>query len=194
MDLTDLLDRCRKGDELAWEALVRRFQGRVYGLALFYLGNAEEARDLAQDVFIRIYRRLGSCTNDETFVPWMIQIARNAAIDRQRRIHARPRSVPVPVDEMIDLASSEDLPDEQLHRRRKQDIIHLALQRLSRINREIVLLKEIQGLSLEAIAAMLHLPLGTVKSRSHRARIELAREVTVLVQEKPAPPVGGWDR
>lgn len=193
MDLIDLISRCREGDELAWEALVRRFQGRVYGLAFFYLGNAEEARDVAQEVFIRIYRRLDSCTNEETFVPWMIQIARNAAVDRLRRIHARPRSVPVPVDEMIDLASPEPLPDEQLHRRRKQATVHLALERLSRINREIVILKEIQGLSLEAIAAMLHLPIGTVKSRSHRARVDLAKEIGLLTAEKAVPPAGGLD-
>jgi len=184
MDLTALIERCREGDDLAWEALVRRFQGRVYGLALFYLGNAEEARDLAQEVFIRIYRRLDACTNDETFVPWMIQIARNAAIDRLRRIKARPSAVSVPVEEMYDLPSSEPDPAENLHRKRRRALIHRALEKLSRINREIVILKDIEGMSLERIASTLNLPLGTIKSRSHRARIELAREVIELSSEE----------
>jgi RNA polymerase sigma-70 factor (ECF subfamily) len=192
VELTDLIDRCRSGDELAWEALVRRFQGRVYGLSLFYLGNAEEARDLAQDVFIRLYRRLDRCTNDETFVPWMLQITRNAAIDRLRRIKARPATVSVPVDEMLDLASSDLHPDEEWRRNRKRDLVHRALDRLSRINREIVILKEIQGQSLETIASFLNLPLGTVKSRSHRARIELAREVRALTEEEPTHSGGGF--
>ena len=183
MDLTGLLDRCRRGDDLAWEALVRRFQGRVYGLALFYMGNAEEARDLAQEVFIRIYRRLDACTNDETFVPWMIQVARNAAIDRLRRMKTRPSTVSVPVDEMGDLTSPYPGPDEEWRLRRRRALIHRAIARLNHINREIVILKEIQGLSLGSIASLLGIPLGTIKSRSHRARIELAREVIVLSKE-----------
>jgi RNA polymerase sigma-70 factor (ECF subfamily) len=194
VELTELIGRCRQGDDLAWEMLVRRFQGRVYGLALFYLGNAEEARDLAQEVFLRIYRRLDRCTDDATFVPWMIQITRNASIDRLRRIKARPVAVSVPVEEMYDLASPGAQPDEELQRSRKRDLIRRALEKLSRINREIVVLKEIQGQSLETIASFLNLPLGTVKSRSHRARIELAQEVRALMEDDPAPPRGGPGR
>ncbi len=191
MELTTLITRCRAGDDLAWEALVRRFQGRIYGLALFYLGNAEEARDCAQEVFVRIYRRLDSCTNDETFVPWMIQIARNAAIDRLRRMRVRPSHHAVSIEDAGDLVSTEPGPDEDLHRERRRNLVHAALEKLSRINREIVILKEIQGLSLERIAVILDLPLGTVKSRSHRARIELAREVIALAPEEGSGPETG---
>ena len=194
MQMTELIERCRKGDELAWEMLVRRYQGRVYGLALFYLGNAEEARDLAQEVFLKIYRRLDRCTDDGTFVPWMIQITRNAAIDRLRRIKARPVAVSVPVEEMFDLASPDAGPEEDLQRSRKRDLVRRALEKLSRINREVVLLKEIHGQSLETIASYLNLPIGTVKSRSHRARIELAQEVRALMEEGSAPPDRGLGR
>jgi RNA polymerase sigma-70 factor (ECF subfamily) len=191
MELSALIERCRAGDDLAWEALVRRFQGRIYGLALFYLGNAEEARDCAQEVFVRIYRRFDSITNDETFVPWMIQIARNAAIDRLRRMRVRPSLHAVSIDDVGDLVSRDPDPAEDLHRKRRRALVHTALEKLSRINREIVILKEIQGLSLERIASILDLPLGTVKSRSHRARIELAREVIALSPEEGPNPQAG---
>jgi RNA polymerase sigma-70 factor, ECF subfamily len=191
MEIPELLDGCRRGDELAWEALVRRFQSRVYGIAVFYLGNTEEARDLAQEVFVRLYRRLDACTNDETFVPWLIQITRNAAVDRLRRMKTRPQRVGTPVDEMWDLASPAPGPEEHLQTTRRRDLVHRAVARLSRINREIILLKEIQGMGLESIAELLKVPLGTVKSRSNRARIELAREIVAIGQETGVDPAGG---
>lgn len=182
MEIPELLDRCRRGDELAWEALVRRFQGRIYGLAFHYTGNAEEARDLAQEIFVRLYRRLDACTNDETFVPWLIRMARNACIDRLRRIKARPQGGAVPVDEMFDLPSPGPDPSEEWRTKRRRNLVHQAMQQLSAINREIIVLKEIQGLTFDEIAAMLKVPVGTVKSRSNRARTELAREVVSLTK------------
>lgn len=177
MDIANLLKRCRSGDELAWEALVRTYQSRVYGIAYYYTGNAEEARDLAQDIFIKIYNRLDACTNDATFVPWMIRLARNACIDRLRRTKARPPAAGIPVEEMFDLKAPGPDPAEQYGIDSRKQLVHRALQKMSQINREIILLKEIQGLSLEEVASLLKIPLGTVKSRSNRARIELAREI-----------------
>jgi RNA polymerase sigma-70 factor, ECF subfamily len=180
MDLGALLERCRRGDDLAWEELVRRYQGRGYGVALHYLGNGEDARDLAQEVFIKIYRRLSSCTNDETFVPWMIRLTRNASIDRLRRMKTRPSVVGAPIEEFIHIASTDPGPDAEWRGNARRRLLFRAMSRLSRINREILMLKEIQGMSLEAIASMLHIPVGTVKSRSNRARLELASEVIAL--------------
>jgi len=183
MDLTTLVRRCRQGDPLAWETLVRRFQGRVYGLAYHYLGNAEEARDLAQDVFVRIYTRLETCTNEETFVPWMIRIARNLCIDRMRRLKARPQAVGTPVDEMTHLASGHPGPEERFDSRFRRSLVRRALAKLGGVSREIIILKDMQGLALEEIAKMLNLPIGTVKSRSNRARIQLAREILAITGE-----------
>jgi RNA polymerase sigma-70 factor, ECF subfamily len=182
MEIPELLDRCRSGDELAWEALVRRFQGRIYGLAFHYTGNAEEARDLAQDIFVQLYRRLDACTNDETFVPWLIRMARNACIDRLRRIKARPQGGPTPVEEMYDLAAPGPDPSEVWRTTRRRNLVHQAMQKLSGINREIIVLKEIQGLTFDEIASILKVPVGTVKSRSNRARTDLAREFVSLTK------------
>jgi RNA polymerase sigma-70 factor (ECF subfamily) len=180
MELTELLERCRNGDGLAWEGLVRRYQGRIYGIAYYYTGNPDEARDLAQEIFVRIYQRLDACSNDETFVPWMVRLARNACIDRLRRMKARPPAAGIPVEEMFDLKSPVPDPAEQYRIDSRKQLVHRALQKLSQINREIILLKEIQGLSLEEVSETLKIPVGTVKSRSNRARIELARQVMAM--------------
>ena len=180
MELPELLDRCRRGDELAWEELVRRHQARVYGVALGYTGNVEEARDVAQEVFVRVWKRLDSCPDPALFLPWLIRVARNACVDHLRRRKARPPAQDVPAEELRGLAHPGPRPDEQLEASSRRDLVYRALQALSEINREIILLKDVQGLALEEIASMLNVPLGTVKSRTNRARLELARAVVAL--------------
>ena len=180
MDLATLLDRCQTGDALAWERLVRDHQGRLYGLVVHYVGNADDARDIVQDVFVRIYRNLADCTEANHFVPWTIRIARNACIDHLRRRKARPQAHDVPVDEMHDLATHTPGPEQDWRRDSRKQLVHLALQQLSELSREIILLKDIQELTFDEIATMLDVPIGTVKSRSNRARIELARKVLAM--------------
>jgi len=171
---------------LAWEALVRQYQGRILGLAYHYTGNREEARDLAQEVFIRVYRNIHLCKGAEMFMPWVIRIARNLSIDQQRRKAARPTASDVPVDEMGDLADPGRDPEAEWMANSRKRLIFRALQELTDINREIVLLKEIQGLTLEEISSLLKVPLGTVKSRANRARIELAEKVLILSGQQVA--------
>lgn len=180
MELATLLERCRAGNALAWEALVRRYQGRVYGLALHYLGDPEEARDVAQEIFVRIFRKLDDCTDEARFVPWMLRIARNACIDHIRRRKARPPARDVPAEDMQDLTSSAPSPEDEFYNSTRKQLVHRGIQSLGELNREMILLKDIQGLKLEEIAELLSLPLGTVKSRSSRARIELAARVRQL--------------
>lgn len=178
MEFTQLLDQVRSRDELAWEAFVRHFQARVFGLAYHYTAQAEDARDLAQEVFIRIYQNLVLVPDEAGCLPWVIRITRNACIDHLRRKKARPPLWDLPADEMFDLRSSDQNPEEAHLEAVRKSMVHRALQELTDLNREIILLKEIQGLKLEEIAAILEVPVGTVKSRSNRARIELAQKLT----------------
>jgi RNA polymerase sigma-70 factor (ECF subfamily) len=181
MELGHLLESCRQGDELAWEMLVRQYQSRIFGIACTYVHDRDEARDLSQEIFVRVYRNLDGCKDAARFLPWLVRIARNASIDHLRRRKARPPARDIPVEDAFRLVSTDPLPDEDLERRSRLRIVELALQCLSEINREIILLKDMQGLALEEIAQMLNLPLGTVKSRSSRARVELTREVQRLL-------------
>jgi len=188
MNQAQLLQRCQAGDELAWEVLVRTHQGKVCAIAWHYLGDQDEALDLAQEVFVRVYRGLDACTEPDRFEHWLTRMVRNACIDQLRRRKARPPRQDVPADEMTSLSASSPDPEQQWLSTSRQKLVHRALQRLSDINREIIVLKDIQGLPLEEIAGMLELPLGTVKSRSSRARVELAR---AIVEIEGGPTGGG---
>lgn len=176
IDLDTLLVRCRRGDALAWEELVRRFQGRVFGLALAYLRDREEARDAAQEVFVRVYRHLGDTHDAGTFVPWLLTLARHGCIDRLRSLGVRASQGPIDVDPLSDAPTPEDAAIEDARRA----LLYRALDTLSDANREIVLLKDIHQMKLEEIGSLLRLPLGTIKSRSSRARTELAKAVRSL--------------
>jgi RNA polymerase sigma-70 factor (ECF subfamily) len=180
VDLAFVLQRCREGDQLAWEALVRSFQGRVYGIACHYLGNSEDARDVAQEIFVRIYQNLGSDIDEQRFVPWMIRICRNACIDHLRRRKARPPAQDILPETTRALVDRRENPEEHWAASSRKRLIYRAMQQLSRLNREIILLKDILGLPLEEISSQLKVPLGTIKSRSNRARIELAEKVLAL--------------
>ena len=97
-ETAELVDRCRQGDDLAWERLVRTFQGRVYALAYHYVRDADAARDLAQEIFVRVYQKIDTFSG-QAFLPWLLRLARNLCIDRLRRIKARPPAHDVPVED-----------------------------------------------------------------------------------------------
>lgn len=180
MDVDALLDRCRRGDPLAWEALVRAYQGRVFAAALHYLRDREEARDVAQDVFVQLYRQLGTLRGDQAFLPWLLRLVRSRAIDRLRRLRSRTPAVAVPVEETPELDGGGATPEESSLEAARRTLLYRALAGLSEVSREMILLKEIQELPLAEISTLLALPLGTVKSRSHRARLELAAALLEL--------------
>ncbi len=185
MDDLTLYNRCRDGDELAWETLVRRYQARVCSVAYTYTGNEDEALDVAQEVFVRVWKRLDTCRDPERLAAWLLSIARNACLDHLRRRKARPPAQDIPADELYSLADPGQATDQRTEEQDRQHVLERALQQLSEINREAILLKDIQGLPLEEMARMLDLPLGTVKSRCSRARAELARVVGRLIDTGP---------
>jgi RNA polymerase sigma-70 factor (ECF subfamily) len=187
MDLQTLLERCQTGDALAWEALVRQYQARILGLARHYLGNSEEAHDVAQEIFIRIYRYMDRCEGADHFLPWMLRIGRNACIDHLRRRKVRPPGQDLPIEERYDLASSSPTPEDDWHRESRKRLLQVALQAMSELNREVLVLREIQGPSIEETAATLNVPLGTVKSRCNRARLELAKKLLSLTGGEYGP-------
>ncbi len=188
LELDVLLERCRQGDDLAWEALIRQYQGRVFGLALHFMRDREEARDAAQEVFIKVYQRLDNLRQGQAFLPWLLRLARNSYIDRLRRLKVRTPDLAVAVEEAPEIPSPDPSPEEALLSNSRQVLLFRALGKLSEMNREMILLKDTQELKLEEIAELLSLPLGTVKSRTHRARIELAKAVRTLDPSYGANP------
>lgn len=175
-----LQQRCLQGDDLAWEALVRRHQSRLFAVTFNYMRDREEARDVTQDVFVKIYRRLKTLREGDALLPWMLRIARNSCIDRLRHLKSRRPERDVPLEHAAEIEGDLPNPEELAHRGSRTELLHQALGTLGTSNREIIMLKDIQGLQLDEISTLLSLPLGTVKSRSHRARLELAQAVRSL--------------
>jgi RNA polymerase sigma-70 factor (ECF subfamily) len=161
---------------------VRSYQGKVYGIASHYLGNPEEARDAAQEIFVRIYRNLDAGITAERFVPWVIRIARNSCIDHIRKRKTRPPAEDLVADTLPNLTDGRANPEEHWAAKSRKSSIYRAMQQLTLLSREIILLKDILGLSLEEISTQLKIPLGTAKSRSNRARLELAEKLAPLVR------------
>jgi RNA polymerase sigma-70 factor (ECF subfamily) len=187
LGLDILIARCQAGDELAWEAFVRRFQGRVYGLSCSYLSDRDEARDLAQEVFVRLYETRGRWAEADHFLAWLCQVARNRAIDYQRRRRIRQPPSVVPEEEGLQAVDPSPGPAALLEHRSRRRLVQTALARLSSLSREIVMLRDVQELSVREVATLLGIPIGTVKSRASRARVELAEKVLALGREHGRP-------
>jgi RNA polymerase sigma-70 factor, ECF subfamily len=179
-ELSTLLARCRAGDELAWEAFVYRFQGRIYALAYSYTGEREDARDLAQDIFIRLFESRSQWADGDEFLPWLIHVARNRSVDFLRRRKVRRPPASVREDEGFQVPDDRPTPEEAAVATSRRSSLHAAFSGLSALSREILVLRDVQGLSVQHVAEMLNVPVGTVKSRASRARVELVARVRAL--------------
>jgi RNA polymerase sigma-70 factor (ECF subfamily) len=174
----DLLPGCRSGDEAAWRALVERYTRKVFGLAYRFTGRAEEAEDLTQEVFVKVYQTLHRYREaDGPFGAWLMAVARNHAIDHYRRgRQERQRRSEDPLV-LETAASGEEHPTARIEREERAKLVHAGLRALPPDLRAPLVMCDLQGLSYDEIAAALEVPLGTVKSRINRARLELAKRL-----------------
>lgn len=180
-----LVRRCLAGDAAAWEELVQRYHRRIYNICYRFAGSAEDAEDLTQDVFIKMYRTLSSYDLERgAFATWMTTITRNLLVDhfrktKQERITDSLDAAPsehedaLPLSERV--ADTGPAPDSRAQSQQVGEAVHHALQKLSPDLREAVILRDLQDLDYKEIATVLKVPEGTVKSRINRGRAELAR-------------------
>lgn len=188
----ELVAEASGGSREAFEELVRRHQDRVYGLALRMLGDPAEAEDAAQEVFLRAYRAIRDFRGESALYTWLFKVTLNACRSRLRRL-ARRRAREVPIhaaaggEEEADppealAASGLPGPEESAQSSETARRVREAMGRLAPEHREVVLLREIEGLSYEEVAGAVGASLAAVKSRIHRARCELARLLEDLVR------------
>jgi len=182
------LERLRAGEASAFNRLVEERHGDIYALLYRLTEDPEEARDLTQETFLQAFRHLASFRGDADLRTWLYRIAVNQARNRwrwwKRRRRDRTVSLDAPVSDEIDaplsagLASDEGLdPERQALARERELALHAALKSLSRPYREVIVLRDIEGLSYEEVAITLDLNVGTVKSRLSRGRNELRRRL-----------------
>lgn len=183
--VTILVRRCVAGDSAAWEDIVRQFHRRIYNLCYRFSGTPDDAQDLTQEVFIKIYRTLGSFDSSKaSFVTWVTTVTRNLLVDhfRKGKYDRITDSLDAPLSEGEDSLSLGDRiqdraqsPQEKVQSRETRELVHKALLKLSPELREAVILRDLQDMDYRDIAQVLKVPEGTVKSRINRGRTELAR-------------------
>lgn len=179
----ELIDHCLDGRPEAFGLLVSRYQPRLYRALVHVLGSADDAQDVAQDAFLLAYQKLGTFRRQSAFYSWLFRIALNAAISNRRRVKKPMSSLEArredtgsePVDAHVD-----NQPDHALKQADQQRLVRVALAALSEEFRAPLVLKEMDGMRYEEIAEVLNCPVGTVRSRIHRGRIELRERLRVL--------------
>ena len=190
----ELIERCLRGDQAAWDQIVRQHWRKVFNLAYKFVGRHDEAEDLTQDIFLKIFRALHTFDRRANFQTWLISISRNLCIDHYRSVRKERETMARDVDASeLNPVSRERGPYSQLEQTDLKQLIRQALAELPAPLRQAVVLRDLQEFSYQEIADRLGLPEGTVKSRINRGRFELAKQLRLLESRrpKPAPPVEG---
>lgn len=174
----DLVPRCQKGDEAAWRELVSLHTRRVFALAYRFTGRVDEAEDLTQEVFVKVYQTLDRYRQgDGSFGSWLMAVARNHAIDHYRRRRQDALRHAEEPEVLDGVASGDEGPLLSLERAERVRLVHRGLRALPEELRAPLILCDLQGLPYEEAAEALQIPLGTVKSRINRGRLELAKRL-----------------
>jgi RNA polymerase sigma-70 factor (ECF subfamily) len=178
-----LIDEALNGDSAAFGQLVTRYQDRLYNTVVHVVGSSDTAYDVVQDAFVQAYVKLDKFERASAFYTWLYRIAVNLAISRRRR--EKPMTSVDQVREVLGQEPTDgaDPPAAQLEQRERACQVHQALAALSEEHRTILTLREMEDFSYEQIAEILDLPVGTIRSRLHRARMQLREQLKGVIQE-----------
>ena len=182
-----LIEDCLSGRQEAFGQLVERHQNRLFYSLLRLLGSAEDAQDVAQDAFIQAFEKLSSFRGQSQFYSWLFRIAFNLAMTGQRKQKRRQVSLNAQQDVFGNNLRDEHPdtePSYEMDVSDRQRLVQQALSELSEEFRTALILKEMDGMSYEEIAEVLDVPKGTVRSRIHRARLELRDKLALLLKSE----------
>jgi RNA polymerase sigma-70 factor (ECF subfamily) len=188
-ELENTVERCREGDEDAWSALVSTTLRPIYRLCASYAPSAAEAEELTQEVYFKLWENLHRYNAGSNFMAWAWRVAKNLIIDSYRRAR-RERDAAWLDSEILDHLPGSDDPHQETERRQRLRLIAVSLRQLDEELSSLVLMRDFAGMSYQEIAEAQDLPLGTVKSRLNRARMELATAVRRRLQIRAVPPSG----
>ena len=190
LELEATVERCREGDEAAWSALVGTTLRPIYRLCASYAPSAAEAEELTQEVYFKLWENLHHYSPGSNFRAWAWRVARNLLIDSYRRSH-RERAAAWLDPEIIERLPASDDPHEESLRRQRLRHVAAGLRQLPEELASLILMRDLAGWSYTEIAEALDLPVGTVKSRLNRARLELATVVRRRMHLRVVPPAAG---
>jgi RNA polymerase sigma-70 factor (ECF subfamily) len=193
--IESLIQRCLKGDQAAWDLIVKQYWRKVFNVAYKFVGKHDEAEDLTQDIFLKVFKSLDTFDRRANFQTWLISVSRNLCIDHYRSVRKERETIDRDVDASeLTPAAREPGPIAALEQRDRVALLRKAMVQLPPALRTAVLMRDIQELSYQEIADQLRLPEGTVKSRINRGRTELARQIRRLRGESENPSGDRVDR
>jgi RNA polymerase sigma-70 factor, ECF subfamily len=178
------IQRAAEGDQSAWDEIVRTYRRKVFNVAYRFVGTYDEAEDLTQEIFLKVFRSLATFDRRANFQTWLISVSRNLCIDRYRSGRRDREVFAREVDAAtVQAESSSPSPQARVETRDRVGLLREALRGLSPALRTAVLLRDIHELSYQEIADRLQIAEGTVKSRINRGRTELARQIARVRSE-----------
>jgi RNA polymerase sigma-70 factor (ECF subfamily) len=179
-----LIASCLGGDQTAWEEIVRQHRRKVFNIAYKFTGRHDEAEDLTQDIFLKIFKSLHTFDRRANFQTWLVSVSRNLCIDHYRSVRKERETIDRDVDagELTPSAPGQNAY-QALEQADRVELLRKAMAELPPSLREAVVKRDLQELSYQEIADQLNLPEGTVKSRINRGRTELARQVQRIREE-----------
>jgi RNA polymerase sigma-70 factor (ECF subfamily) len=193
-DLLPVMSADAPSPELATDEIIERclYRRKVFNVAYKFVGRHDQAEDLTQDVFLKLYKSLDTFDRRANFQTWLISVSRNLCIDHYRAVRKERETINRDVDPTDFAPAAPDTrADTQLEQRDRVKLLRRALDRLAPTLRTAVMLRDIQELTYQEIADRLRLPEGTVKSRINRGRTELARQIQRLREEQDGVPKTG---
>ena len=186
-----LVQRCKSGERGAFDDLIRRYEKKVYNFAYRLSGNYDEANDVASETFVRVFNALHNFRGDSSFITWLFRIVTNVYLDEKKRQRNRPHQS---LEEIIELEEAsvqrqiEDpgpTPEVQVQRLESTELLQNAINSLPEYQRMMIVMYHTENRSYDEIAAILDLPIGTVKSRLNRARLSLRDKLEPLREHFP---------
>lgn len=186
IDDARLIEESLGGDSAAFGQLVCKYQDRLFNTVLHVAGSREEAEDVVQEAFVQAYLKLSSFHGNSAFYTWLYRIAFNVSVSRRRR-----KKNEISLDAQRDEVGQEprdevESPGDHVLREERAHLVHAALGNLSDEHRTILVLREMEGFEYEQISDILDLPTGTVRSRLHRARLQLREQLKSVLEDSTA--------
>jgi RNA polymerase sigma-70 factor, ECF subfamily len=191
MDDTELVELCLQNNGRAWEEIVHRYKRRIFNIAYQFVGRMDEAEDLSQEIFFKVFHSLDKFNQEANFQYWMIRVSKNFCIDHYRKKRKEREAMVDSMDQVINVLRSMSTPHIVLEEKEKREAIRESINSLPSILRSCIILRNLYGYSYQDIANILHIPEGTVKSRINRGRQELSRRLEEHFRRGPYPGDSG---
>jgi RNA polymerase sigma-70 factor (ECF subfamily) len=171
MEITELIDRIKSGQQEAWNMLISRYSKSVYNIALNFSGSSDEAADITQDIFLKVYTQLDKYHDEYNFTSWLMRLARNTCIDYWRKNKRNRMQSELEENMAVDYES----PEEDAVKGNEAVFLRKLINLINPDLRLLLVMRDVDDKSYQEISDALDLPIGTVKSRINRARVKLAQ-------------------